>query len=121
MSGLPDDLARLGAHLEAATERALDRRRRRRAWFHGVGASMLAAPLAAIVMAAPLASSTDVPVKARPLETALQPPTIAFMVRHIPEERVARSVGEPPCRAGEDCRTPEAVPTLYQQGGFDDV
>jgi hypothetical protein len=104
---LPDDLARLGAHLEAATEAALRRRRRRRAWVHGAGASMLAAPLAAVLMAAPLEPSNAVPTKARPLQTALQPPTFAFMVRHIPDER-ALSGPAGACLAAEDCRTPVA-------------
>ena len=110
MNHLPDDLARLGAQLEAATEDAMRRRRRRRAWIHGFGASMFAAPLAAVMMAAPLAPSNNVPVKVRLLETALQPPTFAFMVRHIPDERIlARPAG--PCLAAEDCRTP-VLPSL---------
>jgi hypothetical protein len=104
---LPDDLARLGAQLEAATELAVQRRRRRRAWFHGVGASMIAAPLAALMLAAPLAPSTEVPVKARLLETALQPPTFAFMVRHIPDEKLPAAM-RGSCLAAEDCRTPVA-------------
>jgi hypothetical protein len=104
---LPDDLARLGADLEAATAAAAARRRRRRAWFHGVGASMLAAPLAAVMVAAPLEPSNAIPVKARPLQTALQPPTFAFMVRHIPDERVPLAVAGA-CLAAEDCRTPVA-------------
>lgn len=88
MRELPPDLAHLGAYLEAATQRELQRRNRRRAALHATMTALIAAPMALGFWAAPLADS-QAPLRAAPIELSLQPPTNRFTVRHIPDKPVA--------------------------------
>ena len=108
---MTDDLARLGAALELAVAESVHRRRARAHTIRGAIASLaLAIPMLLGSAPGQLAESAgplpDVP---RIVDTALLPPTIAFMVRHIPDERAAPTI-EVPCLDGVDCRAPERPP-----------
>lgn len=93
--GLPDDLARLGGYLEAAAAQAVRRRARRQAFMNFAGAVVLAVPFALAVAAADLSPGNAFPPPPAVVSLALEPPTNAFMVRHIPDEPL------PPARKGE--------------------
>ena len=108
MSGrreLPDDLARLGVHLEAAAAEAVRRRERRQTYMNFAGAVALAVPLALAVAAADLSPSDAFAPPPASLSLAAQPPTNGFMVRHIPDEPLPAPVRRP-CLDGHDCQTP---------------
>jgi len=83
---LPDDLARLGVYLEAAASEAVRRRARRQAFMNFAGAVALAVPFALAVAATDLSPSDAFAPPPAVVSLALEPPTNAFMVRHIPDE-----------------------------------
>ena len=83
---LPEDLARLGLYLEAAASQAVRRRARRQALMNAVGAVVLAVPFALAVAAADLSPGNAFAPPPAVVSLALEPPTNAFMVRHIPDE-----------------------------------
>jgi hypothetical protein len=102
---LPDDLARLGVYLEAAASRAVRRRARRQAFMNSLGAVVLAVPFALAVAAADLSPGDAFAPPPAVVSLALEPPTNAFMVRHIPDEPLPA----PPkakCLDAQDCRAP---------------
>ena len=103
---LPDDLARLGLYLEVAAGETLRRRQRRQAMANFIGAVMLAVPFALAVAAADLVPGRR-PLPAAPPAVSLdvQPPTNAFMVRHIPDEPLPPPTKER-CLDAQDCRAP---------------
>jgi hypothetical protein len=104
---MTDDLVRLGAALELAAGRSIERRRSRVHAIRGAFASLLLA-IPFVLGPAPgqLAESTGpLPQVPRIVDTALLPPTIAFMVRHIPDEHAPRTIVLP-CLDGLDCRSP---------------
>lgn len=100
---LPDDLDRLGLYLEAAASAAVRRRARRQAWMNFAGAVVLAVPFALAVAAADLSPGDGFAPPPAVVTLALEPPTNAFMVRHIPDEPLPPS-GKAGCRATHDCR-----------------
>ncbi len=100
---LPDDLARLGVYLEAAAGHAVRRRARRQALMNFVGAVSLSAPLALAVAAADLSPGDAFAPPPAVVSLALEPPTNAFMVRHIPDEPLPPSAKEE-CVDAHDCR-----------------
>ncbi len=103
---LPDDLARLGLHLEAAAGETLRRRARRQAMTNFIGAVTLAVPFALAVAAADLAPSDDLlPQRPVPVSLDVQPPTNAFMVRHTPDEPLSAAKKER-CLDAQHCRPP---------------
>ena len=103
---LPDDLAMLGLYLEAATGASVRRRARRQAMANFIGAVSLAVPFALAVAAADL-SPGDGLIPPRPPVVSLdvEPPTNAFMVRHIPDEPLPPPNKEV-CLDARDCATP---------------
>jgi hypothetical protein len=103
---LPDDLARLGLYLEVAAGETLRRRQRRQALLNAVGAIILATPFALAFAAADL-SPSDLVSRPQPavVTLAAEPPTNAFMVRHIPDEPLPIPTKEP-CLDAHDCRAP---------------
>jgi hypothetical protein len=104
---MSDDLARLGAALEAATGHAVRRRRVRWQTARGL--------IASVALAVPVvlgATQQTLEPAAGPLprvpaitDPALWPPTFDLMVRHIPDEN-AESVVHQPCLDARDCRAP---------------
>jgi hypothetical protein len=103
---LPDDLARLGLYLEAAAGQTLRRRQRRQAALNFVGAVVLAVPFAIAVAAADLSPGDGLrPPPPATLSLDVQPPTNAFMVRHIPDEPLP-APERPRCLDAHDCRAP---------------
>jgi hypothetical protein len=112
---LPDDLDRLGAHLEMATSGSLRRRARRQALLNGIGAVCLAVPLAIGVSAAPLAPSSGLPLGPT---TSASTENMSFLVSTPIERRVDHIPDEPlpvvkvVCLEAKDCRTPY-TPSLY--------
>jgi hypothetical protein len=107
---LPDDLARLGLYLEVAAGETLRRRQRRSALANFVGAVTLAVPFALAVAAADIAPSDGFVPRPAPISLEIQPPTNAFLVRHIPDERLPPSKKER-CLDARDCPTPH-TPSL---------
>jgi hypothetical protein len=101
---LPDDLARLGVYLEAAAAQAVRRRARRQAFVNFAGAVVLAVPFALAVAASDLSPGDAFRPPPAVVSLALEPPTNAFMVRHIPDEPLPPSA-KGQCRDGLDCRT----------------
>jgi hypothetical protein len=103
---LPDDLARLGLYLEVAAGETLRRRQRRQAMANFIGAVAMAVPFALAVAAADLSSSDGLfPPRPTPISLDIQPPTNAFMVRHIPDEPLPPATKER-CLDAQDCRAP---------------
>ena len=103
---LPDDLARLGLYLEAAAGETLRRRQRRQAAMNFVGAVVLSVPFAIAVAAADLSPGDGfLPPRPAPISLAFQPPTNAFMVRHIPDEPLP-APAKVQCLDAHDCRAP---------------
>ena len=100
---LPDDLARLGVYLEAAAAQAVRRRARRQAFVNFAGAVVLAVPFALAVAASDLSPGDAFRPPPAVVSLALEPPTNAFMVRHIPDEPLPPSA-KGKCRDGLDCR-----------------
>ncbi|MEO8690943.1 MAG: hypothetical protein ABI611_22355 [Solirubrobacteraceae bacterium] len=100
---LPDDLARLGVYLEAATVEAMRRRARRQTLMNFVGAVVLAVPFALAVAATDLSPGDAFAPPPAVISLALEPPTNAFMVRHIPDEPLPPSAKQE-CRTAHDCR-----------------
>ena len=108
---LPDDLARLGVYLEVAAGETLRRRQRRQAMANFIGAVSLAVPFALAVAAADLSPADGLlPPRPAPISLDVQPPTNAFMVRHIPDEPLPPTKKET-CLDAQDCRAP-VQPTL---------
>ena len=108
---LPDDLARLGLYLEVAAGETLRRRQRRQAMLNFVGAVTLAVPFALAVAAADLSPGDAFAPPPAQISLAVQPPTNAFMVRHIPDEPLPTPSKER-CLDARDCRAP--VPPSLQ-------
>jgi hypothetical protein len=114
---LPEDLDRLGLSLQAAADGHFRRRARRQAFLNGVGAVLLAVPLAIAIMAAPLAPSEGLPIgpstsasTAKMSFLVVQPIERTIDFRHIPDKPV-----QPPdivCLDAKDCRMPH-VPSLF--------
>lgn len=105
MSELPDDLARLGEHLEAAAHAAVRRRTRRQALLNAIGAVSLAVPLAMGVSAAPLAPSEGpVPHDLVSSAVAWTNEHAGLGAAHIPDEPVPALAR--PCLDAHDCRVP---------------
>ncbi len=108
---MSDELARIGFALELATTRSVSRRRTRLQALRGAVLSfVLAVPFALAHSGALDPSAGPLPSVPRLVETALAPPTIAFMVRHIPDESSESQVTLP-CLDARDCRVP-IVPSL---------
>ena len=107
---LPEDLDRLGVYLEAAASHAVRRRARRQALMNAVGAIVLAVPFALAVAAADLSPGDGFTRPPAVVTLALEPPTNAFMVRHIPDEPLPPPSKEA-CLDAHDCRAP-LPPTL---------
>jgi hypothetical protein len=101
---LPDDLARLGLYLEAAASQAVRRRARRTAFMNFAGAVTLAVPFALAVAATDLSPGDAFTPPPAVVSLALEPPTNAFMVRHIPDEPLPPSAKEE-CNDTQDCQT----------------
>ena len=104
---MSDDLLRLGEHLEAATTRAVRRRRSRFQAARGAIVSFLIA-VPVVLGSAPgqiAGSAGPLPVVPRVTDVTQLPPTIAFMVRHIPDEHAVSQV-RLPCLDARDCRAP---------------
>ena len=102
---LPDDLARLGLYLEAAASEAVRRRARRQAFMNFAGAVALAVPLALAVAATDLSPGDAFAPPPAVVSLALEPPTNAFMVRHIPDEPLP-APAKRRCLDAHDCRAP---------------
>ena len=102
---LPDDLARLGLYLEAAAGETLRRRQRRQAMLNFVAAVSLAVPFALAVAAADLSPGDAFAPPPAVVSLEIQPPTNAFMVRHIPDESLPAPTKES-CLDAQDCRAP---------------
>jgi hypothetical protein len=102
---LPDDLARLGGYLEAAASVAVRRRARRQAVLNFAGAVVLAVPFALAVAAADLSPGDGFARPPAVVSLALEPPTNAFMVRHIPDEPLPPQSKAAKCAVGRDCHT----------------
>ena len=102
---LPDDLTRLGVYLEAAASHAVRRRVRRQAIMNSVGAVVLAVPLALAVAAAELSPGDAFAPRPAVVSLAWEPPTNAFIVRHIRDEPLPPSAKEK-CLDANDCRAP---------------
>ena len=102
---LPDDLARLGVYLEVAAAETVRRRARRAALMNFLGVVALAVPFALAVAAADLSPSDAFAPAPAPIELAVQPPTNAFMVRHIPDEPLPARAPQQ-CLDAHDCRAP---------------
>ncbi|MEA2135769.1 MAG: hypothetical protein QOC68_3678 [Solirubrobacteraceae bacterium] len=100
---LPDDLARLGLYLEAAARQSVRRRARRQALMNAVGAVVLAVPFALAVAAADLSPGNAFPPTPAVVSLALEPPTNAFMVRHIPDEPLPQARNGA-CLSVQGCR-----------------
>ena len=107
---LPDDLDRLGLYLEAAAGATLRRRQRRQAMANFIGAVSLAVPFALAVAASDLAPGDAFAPPPAQITLAVQPPTNAFMVRHIPDETIPPPDKER-CLDALDCRAP-ITPTV---------
>lgn len=104
---LPDELATLGARLEAAADRTLRRRRAlRRSLVNGLLAVVVGAPLALGAAAVDLAPS-DGPVARQAAANALPEPSYAYVIQHVPDLSFAASAGRA-CVADQDCRAPDA-------------
>jgi hypothetical protein len=100
---LPDDLARLGVYLEAAASQAVGRRARRRALTNSLGVVLLAVPFALAVAAADLSPGDAFAPPPAAVSFPSEPPTNAFMVRHIPGEPLPpRSKAK--CLDANECR-----------------
>jgi hypothetical protein len=102
---LPDDLNRLGLYLEAAAGETLRRRQRRQAWANFIGAVTLSVPFALAVAASDLAPGDAFAPPPAQISLAVQPPTNAFMVRHIPDEPIPPA-SKDRCLDALDCRSP---------------
>ena len=102
---LPDDLARLGLYLEVAAGETLRRRQRRQAMLNFVAAVSLAVPVALAVAAADLSPGDAFAPPPAVVSLEIQPPTNAFMVRHIPDESLPAPTKET-CLDAQDCRAP---------------
>jgi hypothetical protein len=102
---LPDDLNRLGLYLEVAAGETLRRRQRRQAMANFIGAVSLAVPFALAVAASDLAPSDAFAPPPAQVTLAVQPPTNAFMVRHIPDEPIPPATKDR-CLDASDCRAP---------------
>lgn len=103
---LPDDLALLGTYLEVAAGETLRRRARRQAMTNFIAAVSVAVPFALAVAAADLSPNDGLLPQPPPVVSLdNEPPTNAFMVRHIPDEPLP-----PPnkdrCLDAADCRAP---------------
>ena len=108
---LPDDLQRLGLYLEVAAGEILRRRQRRQLMANFIGAVMLAVPFALAVAAADLSPRDSLfPQRPPRLSLDVQPPTNAFMVRHIADEPLPPPTKER-CLDAQVCRAP-VQPTL---------
>jgi len=104
---MSDELLRLGAQLEAATARAVRRRRARLQTARGLIASLLLA-VPVVLGAAPgqlSGSAGPLPAVPRVTDVTRMPPTYGFVERHIPDE-IAESRVRMPCLDARDCRAP---------------
>ncbi len=104
---MSDDLLRLGAQLEAATSRAVRRRRARLHTARGAIASLLlAVPVVLGTAPGHLAGGAGpLPAVPRVMDVTRMPPTYGFLERHIPDE-ISESQVRLPCLDARDCRAP---------------
>jgi hypothetical protein len=107
---LPDDLAVLGARLEAAAEReVVHRREKLRSWRNGVLAVFVATPLALAAAATDVAPSSE-PVgqaaRAAPSRLGIPDPSYAYVLEHVPDLSFATAAGRA-CVGDPDCRVPD--------------
>ena len=107
---LPDDLDRLGLYLEVATGESLRRRQRRMAMLNFIAAVTLSVPFALAVAAADLSPGDAIDPPPAVVSLEIEPPTNAFMVRHIPDEPLPIPSKEA-CLDAHDCRAP-VKPTI---------
>ena len=116
-SDLPDDLERLGHHLEAAVTAAVRRHSRRQAVMSFVGAVVIAVPFALAGAATNLSPGLDaVPraveaVEAPVATVAPDPPARGFIVRRVPAGFVTPRPLQP-CLDLTACRVPAANPAI---------
>ena len=114
---LPEDLQRLGRHLEAAVTVAVRRHARRQAVMSFVGAVVIAVPFALAGAATSLSPGTGtVPRAAQAVEApvatvAPDPPARGFIVRRVPAGFVAPRPTQP-CLDVTGCRVPAANPAI---------
>jgi hypothetical protein len=111
---LPDDLARLGVYLEAAAGQAVRRRARRQALVNFAGAVVLAVPFALAVAASDLSPGNAFSPPPAVVSLSLEPPTNAFMVRHIPDEPLPPAAKR---RCRNDCSAFITAPPHIDQMG----
>jgi hypothetical protein len=103
---LPDDLAMLGLYLEVAAGESVRRRARRQALINFIGAVSLAVPFALAVAASDLSPGDGLlPPRPPVVSLEVEPPTNAFMVRHIPDEPLPPPTKEV-CLDARDCESP---------------
>ena len=108
---LPDDLERLGDHLEAAVAVAVRRRSRRQAVMSFVGAVVIAVPFAVAGAATSVSPGlSPVPRPVEPVQTAAPAvvsdrPVSGHMVRSVPAASVAPRPSQP-CLDTKACRVP---------------
>jgi hypothetical protein len=110
-SELPEDLERLGHHLEAAVTVAVRRHSRRQAVMSFVGAVVIAVPFALAGAATSLSPGLN--AVSRPAQTvapvatvAPEPPSSGFIVRRALPVSSASPWASQPC-LDEACRLPE--------------
>jgi hypothetical protein len=110
---LPDELATLGARLEAAAAGALHRRRRlRRSILNGAVAAMVGAPLALAAAATTLGpSDSPNPAAASASAAAASAASAAYEIQHLPDMSSLASVGHA-CVIDPDCRAPGVPPSV---------
>ena len=110
-SELPDDLERLGHHLEAAVTAAVRRHSRRQSVMSFVGAVVIAVPFALAGAATSLSPGlSPVPRPVEPVETVAPAvvsdrPVSGLMVRSLPAAFVAPRPSQP-CLDARGCRVP---------------
>jgi hypothetical protein len=102
---LPDDLALLGLYLEVAAGESVRRRARRQALANFIGAVSVAVPFALAVAAADLSPADGLLPRPPVISLDAEPPTNAFMVRHIPDEPLPPPKKEV-CLDARDCPAP---------------
>lgn len=108
---LPDDLERLGHHLEAAVTVAVRRHTRRQSLMSFAGAVVIAVPFALAGAATSLSPGlSPVPRPVEPVETVAPAvvsdrPVSGLMVRSVPAASVAPRPSQP-CLDAKGCRVP---------------
>lgn len=108
-AALPEDLAVLGARLEAAAGRTVARRRAlRRVLFNGACAVFVGVPLALAGAASDLAPASHPVAKVARANPSVAPPSrLEYVIQHAPDVPLAAATG-PVCLKDPDCRAPES-------------